>query len=120
MTLKEVRQALRRWGRFWADKENGLGFASRSITATMMEIGLLGVSARSDKHLFSHGSDGIYVPEYISEIDLVISNCLRKDEKVFLRSVYVQKRVPTEAGTRVLLKIETVISRNLNLTKRSL
>ncbi|HAT42373.1 MAG TPA: hypothetical protein DCS87_11745 [Rheinheimera sp.] len=110
MTLKEVRQALRRWGRFWSEKENGLGFASRSITATMMEVGVLGVSSRSDKHLYSHGADGIFVPDYIAEIDKVISKYLVPEERVLLRSVYVQGAQLTDKGEKAILKVETTLS----------
>ncbi len=110
MTLKEVRQALRQWGRFWAEKEMGLGFASRSITATMMEIGALGVSARSDKHLFSHGSDGIFVPHHISTIDRVLQIYLTAEEKKLIRAVYVQKMIPTAKGIRAVVKIENVLA----------
>lgn len=111
MTLKEVRQALRSWGRFWADKENGLGFSSRSITATMMEIGALGISARSDKHLFSHGADSVYVPEHISIIDKAITHYLRINERQIIRSVYVQKKKPTDKGRALLIQAELALSR---------
>lgn len=111
MTLKEVRYALRVWGRFWAEKEMGLGYASRSITATMMEIGALGVSARSDKHLYSHGSAGIYVPEHIHEIGVAIDKYLRLEERQLIRAVYVQKRQPTKAGVKMLLSCEAALSR---------
>lgn len=110
MTLKEVRQALRQWGRFWAEKEMGLGFSSRSITATMMEVGALGISARSDKHLYSHGSAGIFVPDHINEIDKVVNIFLTIEEKKLVRAVYIQKRALTEKGIRSLLKIEQVLS----------
>lgn len=113
MTLKELRFALRVWGRFWSDKEMGLGFASRSITATMMEIGLLGVSSRSDKHLYSHGSAGVFVPDHIAVIDRVIETYLRKEEKLLIRAVYVQRRKTTEKGNRLLLRIENVLARYL-------
>ncbi len=113
MTLKEARFALRCWGRFWAEKEMGLGFASRSITATMMEIGQVGISARSDKHLYSHGSEGIYVPAHIEDVDWAVKWFCTVPEKMLLRSVYVQKRKPTFKGKIELLKIENVIARNL-------
>lgn len=113
MTLKEVRYALRCWGRFWAEKEMGLGFASRSITATMMEIGALGVSSRSDKHLFSHGAEGIYVPEHIKEIGDAIDKHLRTEERQLVRAVYVQQRQPTKAGVKLLLSCEVALTRCL-------
>lgn len=113
MTLKEARAALRCWGNFWADKEMGLGFSSRSITATMMEIGQVGISSRSDKHLYSHGSEGIFVPAHISEVDFAIKWFCTASEKIILRAVYVQKRQPTYKGKVELLKIENVIARNL-------
>ncbi len=113
MTLKEARFALRCWGQFWSEKEMGLGFASRSIIASMMEIGEVGISARSDKHLYSHGSDGIYVPNHIAEVDHAIKWFCTVPEKILLRAVYVQKRQPTHKGKVELLKIENVIARNL-------
>lgn len=110
MTLKEVRNALRHWGRFWAEKEMGLGYSSQSITATMMEVGLLGVSARSDKHLYSHGSEGIFVPQHIAFIDNAISIYLTAEEKKLVRAVYVQTRQLTEKGRKQILKIENVLA----------
>lgn len=111
MTLKEVRVALRCWGRFWAEKEMGIGFASRSITATMMEIGALGISARSDKHLYSHGSAGVFVPEHVRRIDFALDVYFRADERRLIRAIYVQNRKPTEKGRLALLKCEISIAR---------
>ncbi len=110
MTLKEVRQALRNWGRFWAEKELGIGYSSQSITATMMEVGLLGVCARSDKHLYSHGSDGIFVPQHISFIDNAIGVYLTTYERKLVRAVYVQSRELTDSGRKQMLKIENVLA----------
>jgi len=110
MTLKEVRQALRLWGRFWAEKEMGLGYSSQSITATMMEIGLLGISARSDKHLYNHGSEGIFVPPYIARLDNAIGLYLRVEERKLVRAVYVQSRQLTPRGRKQILKIESVLA----------
>ncbi len=113
MTLKEVRYALKVWGRFWSSKEQGLGFASRSITATMMEIGLLGVSSRSDKHLYSHGSEGVFVPDHITEIDNAVSKFLRINERQIIRAVYVQNKKPTEKGRALLIQAELALSRHI-------
>jgi len=74
-TIKHVEFSLYIWGKFWASKEQGTGYASISITARICDMLRTEIWASSDLHLFSHLSDNVYEPEHIEEITEAI-NCL--------------------------------------------
>ncbi|QPB82809.1 hypothetical protein CWC22_007280 [Pseudoalteromonas rubra] len=66
--LKNLRKELRAWGRYWASKETVGGYASKSNVERLRECCELGGVFSSDAHLFSHGSQGIKVPEHIEDM----------------------------------------------------
>lgn len=112
MKVYEVRKELHRWGRFWSQRRNGIGFASTSITATIMEIGALGIKARSDKHLFE-GSECMYVPEWVQVIDKVITENLNQDEKALVFRSFVKGVRPCNAEQNRLIRVMTLLSTKL-------
>lgn len=110
MTLKEAQALLRAWGKFWRSKEYGTGYGSTSITYQMMQTGLLGQAGRSTKHLFSHMSESIYVPEWIAAIDCVIC-MLTVEERILINSYFIRgSRVSSEVSlTKLVIKVSQYI-----------
>ena len=70
VTIKKIRAILRRWGKFWRQRELGKGFSRQAITE---QIGAV-------KSNFST-SDMMHVPHEIEQIDTLISKlrpeCIR-------------------------------------------
>ena len=100
MNIVQMRKELRSWGKFWRAKEELQGYASKSTTARLMEIGRTGIWASSDKHLHSHGADGINVPEWVERIDTAV-NQLPVQERVTISHHYIKQRMLTRSGRRV-------------------
>ena len=100
MNIVEVRKELRSWGKFWRAKEELQGYASKSTTARLMEIGRTGIWASSDKHLHSHVSDGIHVPAWVERIDKAV-NQLPVQERVTISHHYIKQLMLTRSGLRV-------------------
>lgn len=92
MTLNEAQALLRAWGKFWRRKEYGTGYGSTSITYQMMQTGLLGQAGKSTKHLFSHLSESIHVPEWVEAVDCTVS-LLTTSEKYAINQQYVKGRI---------------------------
>ena len=69
MTINDLRSELQAWGKFWAEMEALQGYANKSVTARCCELLQTGIWASSDRLLFSHHADNIYVPWYIKRID---------------------------------------------------
>lgn len=69
MNIKELDKLLRDWGRFWAQKESLQGYAATSVTERCCQVLKTGIWASSDKHLFNHQADNMYVPDWIAAID---------------------------------------------------
>ena len=111
MTLKEAQALLRAWGKFWRSKEYGIGYGSTSITYQMMQTGLLGQAGKSTKHLFSHMSESIHVPEWIATVDCVMS-MLTVEERVAVNSHYIKGgRGPSDVFlTKLDIKICQLLS----------
>ena len=78
-TIKHVEFSLYVWGKFWASKEQGQGFASISITARICDMLRTEIWSSSDLHLFSHLSDNVFEPEHIeittNAISKLSNNC---------------------------------------------
>ena len=100
MNIVEMRKELISWGKFWRAKEQLQGYASKSTTARLMEIGRTGIWASSDKHLHSHGSDGIKVPDWVARIDKAI-NQLPVQERLVISYRYIKERQLSRSGRRV-------------------
>ncbi|MDF3127413.1 hypothetical protein [Rheinheimera sp. 1928-s] len=105
MTLKEAQALLRAWGKFWRSKEYGTGYGATSITYQMMQTGLLGQAGKSTKHLFSHLSDSLSVPNWVQEIDFVIKY-LTIEEKKVIHSFYVKNVKPPQYSDVILQRLE--------------
>ncbi|WP_245556384.1 hypothetical protein [Algicola sagamiensis] len=79
--IKQLRRELKTWGSYWASKEYGAGYSNRSSFDRMVEQIKLGCHIKIDKHLYSHHSDMIIVPEHIKELDKQIERlrpeCIR-------------------------------------------
>ncbi|WP_125782872.1 sigma-70 family RNA polymerase sigma factor [Pseudoalteromonas rubra] len=89
-SIKEVRKALRTWGRYWASKECTDGYARKSNTERIRENHMLGGLFSSDAHLFSHGSNGINPPDHIKNITDRIDR-LSKECKQVLIATYIKQ-----------------------------
>ncbi|MDK1289798.1 hypothetical protein [Pseudoalteromonas umbrosa] len=94
-TIKEVRKALKQWGRYWASKEQLQGYSSKSNAEKIRENHLLGGLFKSDGHLYSHGSSNINPPEHIKELSAQIDK-LRTEHKQVLVGKYVKGMGNTE------------------------
>lgn len=68
-TIKDVQFELKQWGSFWAQQEEGQGYASKSNVQAIKEACEVGCASSSTLHLFSHRSESIHVPDYIQYTD---------------------------------------------------
>lgn len=69
MNIKELNSIMVGWGKFWAARESLQGYASASSIERCRQVLQTGIWASSDKHLFSHQSDNIKVPDWVDHID---------------------------------------------------
>ena len=69
-TIKDVQFELKQWGNFWAQQEEGQGYASKSNVQAIKEACEVGCAGSSTLHLFSHRADSIHVPDYINDIGI--------------------------------------------------
>ncbi|WP_445425186.1 hypothetical protein [Alishewanella sp. HL-SH06] len=69
MTVKELHKLMIDWGKFWASKEGLQGYARASVTERCCQVLRTGIWASSDKHLFSHHADQMFVPAWIAKLD---------------------------------------------------
>jgi hypothetical protein len=100
LNIVQARKELRIWGKFWRSREELQGYSSKSTTARLMEIGRTGIWASSDKHLHSHGSDGIRVPDWVERLDKAIAQ-LPVQERCIVSYHYIKGRQLTRSGRRV-------------------
>ena len=108
MTIKELRAQLRAWGKFWRAREEGTGYASVSITYQMMQTGLLGIASSSTKHLFSHQSDQLNVPDWVQEIDRAVSD-LTPPQKGVINALFVKNMQLNRLQKMHLAKAESLL-----------
>jgi len=71
--IQQVEFNLYVWGKFWAQKELGAGYASISITARICDMLRTQIWSSSDLHLFSHLSDNVFEPEHIELTTIAIN-----------------------------------------------
>lgn len=115
MNIRELRAELKRWGMFWASKESLQAYASTSVTERCCEVMRTGVWISSEKHLFSHHSESIYVPEHISAIDKIIRP-LPVPQKAAINRRYIKNANLEPTQKLALLHAETyLLSCNLSV-----
>ncbi|WP_440055471.1 hypothetical protein ACSLBF_04845 [Pseudoalteromonas sp. T1lg65] len=85
VTIKQLRQALKRWGKFWYGKELGKGFNRVAVTENISRYSVAGCS-----------SDQMSVPAEISGLTAIIDN-LRPECKRALRVKYLSTDKGLEA-----------------------
>lgn len=108
MTINDLRSELKAWGKFWAAKETLQGYASKSVTARCCEVLQTGIWASSDRHLFSHHADNIYVPWYIKRVDVAVVT-LPVPQRAAVTKRYI-KVLPLSSTERLaLLHAETAL-----------
>ena len=90
MNIVEMRKELSSWGKFWRAKEQLQGYASKSTTARLMEIGRTGIWASSDKYLFNHRADSIYVPDWVEHMDRCVEQ-LQPEQKAIINRRFIKK-----------------------------
>jgi hypothetical protein len=88
-TINDVQLELKQWGNFWARKEEGQGFSSKSNVQALKEACEVGCASSSTLHLFS-SSDSVHVPDYIERIDDRMKS-LSHQCKTAIRQRYVNK-----------------------------
>ncbi len=108
MNIKDLRQDLKQWGRFWSEKEALQGYASTSATARCCQVLQTGIWASSDKHLFSHQADSIYVPFYIKAIDSAVVTLPDVQRAVVTRR-YIKVVMLSSTEKLALLNAETAL-----------
>lgn len=108
MNIRELRGELKAWGRFWAEKETLQGYASNSVTARCCEVLKTGIWASSDKYLFSHHADNIYVPWHIARIDHALLN-LPNPQKAVITKRYIKQTQLNSTERLALLHAETYL-----------
>lgn len=106
MNIKELRAELKHWGKFWANKESLQGYASTSVTERCCEVMRTGVWISSDKHLFSHYSENIHVPDYIKRIDKMVRP-LPVPQKAVITRRYIKQVTLSSTERLALLHAET-------------
>lgn len=104
MNVKELDKILRDWGKFWASRESLQGYASTSVTERCCQVLRTGIWASSDKHLFSHQADQVFVPDWVKHVD----ECVSKLEDVNLSRRLVAAQVQRAAINRQYIKQERV------------
>ena len=72
-TIKQTREDLLRWGKFWQDQQSLGGWATRSTVDRCREILETGVQVSSSLYLHNGGSDNINVPDEVVEIDYIVA-----------------------------------------------
>ncbi|MAD75144.1 MAG: hypothetical protein CML20_10200 [Rheinheimera sp.] len=101
MNIKELHKQLISWGKFWAAKESLQGYASTSVTERCCQVLRTGIWASSDKHLFNHQADNLYVPDWIACIDHCLNELPPSHRRVINRR-YI-KQVKLNSTERIAL-----------------
>lgn len=89
MNIEQMKDQLSCWGKFWAEKESLQGFASKSQVQRCTEVLRTGIWASSDKFLFNHRADSIYVPDWVAKIDKAVEQ-LKPDQKAIINKRYIK------------------------------
>lgn len=108
MTITDLREQLKFWGLFWASKESLQGYASTSVTERCCEVLRTGIWISSDKHLFSHQADSIYVPHYIKAIDKAVI-MLPIPQRAAVNRRYIKQASLNSTERLALLHAETAL-----------
>lgn len=108
MTINDLRAELKAWGNFWAAKEALQGYASKSVTARCCEVLQTGIWASSDRYLFSHHADNIYVPWYINRVDVAVVT-LPPPQRAAVTKRYIKSQRLTSTERLALLHAETAL-----------
>lgn len=104
MNVKELDKLLKNWGAFWASREALQGYASTSVTERCCQVLRTGIWASSDKHLFSHQADQVFVPDWVKHIDTQISEL----QDVTLQRRFISTAIQKAAITQRYIKHQQV------------
>jgi len=96
MNAKELDKLLQSWGKFWASRESLQGYASTSVTERCCQVLKTGIWASSDKYLFSHHADQVFVPDWVNHIDSQIAVLQDVSLERRLISTTIQKAAITQ------------------------
>lgn len=108
MNIKQVRKELIYWGRFWASRESLQGYASTSVTERCCEVLKTGIWASSDKHLFNHQSDNIFVPQCFKALDSIVFT-LPVPQRAAINRRYIKLAKLTNTERIALINAEMTI-----------
>jgi len=104
LNVKELDKLLKNWGKFWASREALQGYASTSMTERYCQVMRTGIWASSDKHLFSHQADQVFVPEWVMHIDAQIAEL----QDVRLQRRHISTTIQKAAITQRYIKLQPV------------
>lgn len=90
MNIDQIKDQLRCWGNFWAEKESLQGYASKSQVHRCAEVLKTGIWASSDKFLFNHRADSIYVPDWVEHMDRCVEQ-LEPEQKAIINRRFIKK-----------------------------
>ena len=93
MNVKELDKTLQSWGKFWASRESLQGYASTSVTERCCQVMRTGIWASSDKHLFNHQADQVFVPEWVKGLDRCVEQLPVPQRRVISRRYIKQVRL---------------------------
>ena len=89
-SVQQVQRDLVTWGKFWHRKEQGAGYASKSVTGRLCETLETGIFSSGTAIQESDRADSIYVPPHIEHIDDSLKY-LTLNERKWLRKKYVRQ-----------------------------
>tara|TARA_Y100000034_G_scaffold135493_1_gene207624 strand:+ start:3477 stop:3848 length:372 start_codon:yes stop_codon:yes gene_type:complete len=105
LKIKDLDKLLVSWGRFWAEREALQGYASTSVTERCCQVMRTGIWASSDKHLFSHQADQLYVPDWVAAIDSSISQL----DDISINRRHLSRELQRAAITRRYIKNQRLV-----------
>lgn len=105
LKIKELDKLLVSWGRFWAEREALQGYASTSVTERCCQVMRTGIWASSDKHLFSHQADQLYVPDWVAGIDSYVSQL----DDINVNRRHISRELQRAAITRRYIKNQRLV-----------
>lgn len=106
MNLKELNTLLISWGLFWSSRESLQGYASTSVTERCCQVMRTGIWASSDKHLFSHQADQVYVPGWIKDVDGCVQQLEKQEHKIIINRRYIKNARLNKAEKQLLLRAQ--------------
>lgn len=104
MNLKDLDALLVPWGLFWSSRESIQGYASKSVFERCGQVMRTGIWASSDKHLFNHQADQVYVPNWVNDIDRCVEQLQLTEHKSVINRRYIKRVMLNNLERKLLLR----------------